>query len=75
MTNINITQTSIQFFSSVANGEIDAQLIAPNWEVVDSKSLHIISDAGVYCFATTSTTFNDQQFDSSDDALAYLNNL
>lgn len=75
MTNINITQTSIQFFSSVANGEIDAQLIAPNWEVVDSQSLHIISDAGVYCFATTSTTFNDQQFDSSEDALAYLNSL
>ncbi len=75
MTNINITQTSIQFFSSVANGEIDAQLIAPNWEVVDGESLHIICDAGVYCFATTSTTFNDQQFDSSDDALAYLNSL
>jgi hypothetical protein len=75
MINVNITQTSIRFFSSVADGEIDAQLIAPNWELVDSDSLHIISDAGVYCFATTSTTFNEQEFDSSEDALTYLNNL
>jgi len=75
MININITQTSIQFFSSVANNEIDAQLIAPNWEVVDEQSLHIISEAGVYCFATTSTTFNEQQFDNSEDALTYLNSL
>jgi hypothetical protein len=75
MINVNITQTSIRFFSSVANGEIDAQLIAPNWEIVDSESLHIISDAGVYCFATTSTTFNDKQFDSSENAISYLNNL
>jgi hypothetical protein len=75
MTNVNITSKAIKFFSSVANGEIDAQLIAPNWELVDSESLHVISDAGVYCFATTSTTFNDKQFDSSEDALTYLNNL
>jgi hypothetical protein len=75
MININITQTSVQFFSSVADGEIDAQLIAPNWEIVDSKSLHISCEAGVYCFATTSTTFNDNQFDNSEDALTYLNNL
>jgi hypothetical protein len=75
MINVNITSKSIQFFSSVADGEIDAQLIAPNWEVVDSESLHVISDAGVYCFATTSTTFNEQQFDNSEDAISYLNNL
>ena len=75
MINVNITSKAIQFFSSVANGEIDAQLIAPNWEVVDTESLHVISDAGVYCFATTSTTFNNQQFDNSEDALTYLNNL
>jgi hypothetical protein len=75
MSNINITQTSIQFFSSVANGEIDAQLIAPNWQIVDVESLHISCEAGVYCFATTSTTFNEQQFDNSEDALTYLNNL
>jgi hypothetical protein len=75
MINVNITQTSIRFFSSVADGEIDAQLIAPNWEMVDSDSLHIISDAGVYCFATTSTTFNEKEFDNSEDALTYLNNL
>jgi hypothetical protein len=75
MTNVNITSKAIQFFSSVANGEIDAQLIAPNWEVVDEQSLHVISEAGVYCFATTSTTFNQKQFDSSEDALTYLNNL
>jgi hypothetical protein len=75
MINVNITQTSVQFFSSVADGEIDAQLIAPNWELVDSQSLHISCEAGVYCFATTSTTFNDNQFDNSEDALTYLNNL
>jgi hypothetical protein len=75
MINVNITSKAIQFFSSVANGEIDAQLIAPNWEVVDTESLHVISDAGVYCFATTSTTFNGEQFDNSEDALEYLNNL
>ena len=75
MININITQTAIQFFSSVADGEIDAQLIAPNWEIVDIQSLHIFCDAGVYCFTTTSTTFNDQQFDNSQDALVYLNSL
>jgi hypothetical protein len=75
MTNVNITATVIEFFSSVANGEINSQLIAPKWEVVDSQSLHIISDAGVYYFATTSTTFNQKQFDSSEDALTYLNNL
>jgi hypothetical protein len=75
MINVNITQTSIQFFSSVADGEIDAQLIAPNWEIVDEQSLHITCEAGVYCFATTSTTFNNQQFDNSEDALTYLNNL
>jgi hypothetical protein len=75
MINVNITQTSVQFFSSVADGEIDAQLIAPNWEIVDSQSLHISCEAGVYCFATTSTTFNDKQFDNSVDALTYLNNL
>ena len=75
MTNVNITSKAIQFFSSVANGEIDAQLIAPNWELVDSESLHVISDAGVYCFATTSTTFNKQQFDNSEEAIKYLNSL
>jgi hypothetical protein len=75
MINVNITQTSIQFFSSVADGEIDAQLIAPNWELVDSESLHIICEAGVYCFATTSTTFNKQQFDNSEEALKYLISL
>jgi hypothetical protein len=75
MTNVNITQTSVQFFSSVADGEINAQLIAPNWELVDSESLHIICEAGVYCFATTSTTFNKQQFDNSEQALQYLNSL
>jgi hypothetical protein len=75
MINVNITQTSVQFYSSVADGEIDAQLIAPNWEIVDEQSLHIISEQGIYLFATTSTTFNNQQFDNSDDALAYLNNL
>jgi hypothetical protein len=75
MINVNITSKAIQFFSSVADGEIDAQLIAPNWELVDSESLHVISDAGVYCFATTSTTFNEQQFDNSEDAISYLNNL
>ena len=75
MINVNITSKAIQFFSSVADGEIDAQLIAPNWEVVDEQSLHVISEAGVYCFATTSTTFNQKQFDSSEDALTYLNNL
>jgi hypothetical protein len=75
MINVNITSKAIQFYSSVANGEIDSQLIEPNWEIVDSESLHIICDAGVYCFATTSTTFNEQQFDNSEKALAYLNNL
>jgi hypothetical protein len=75
MTNVNITQKSIQFYSTVANSEIDAALIEPNWELVDSESLHIISEAGVYCFATTSTTFNEQQFDNSEDALTYLNSL
>lgn len=75
MINVNITSKAIQFFSSVADGEIDAQLIAPNWEVVDSQSLHIICEAGVYCFATTSTTFNKQQFDNSEEAISYLNNL
>ena len=75
MINVNITQTSVQFFSSVADGEIDAQLIAPNWELVDSESLHIICEAGVYCFATTSTTFNKQQFDNSEEAIKYLNSL
>jgi len=75
MTNVNIISKAIQFFSSVANGEIDAQLIAPNWELVDSESLHVISDAGVYCFATTSTTFNKQQFDNSEEAIKYLNSL
>jgi hypothetical protein len=75
MINVNITSKAIQFFSSVADGEIDAQLIAPNWEIVDEQSLHITCDAGVYCFATTSTTFNEQQFDNSEDALTYLNNL
>jgi hypothetical protein len=75
MTNVNITQTSVQFFSSVADGEINAQLIAPNWELVDSESLHIICEAGVYCFATTSTTFNKQQFDNSEEAIKYLNSL
>jgi hypothetical protein len=75
MINVNITQTSVKFFSSVADGEIDAQLIAPNWEIVDSQSLHISCEAGVYCFATTSTTFNKQQFDNSEQALQYLNSL
>ena len=75
MTNVNITSKSIEFFSSVADGTIDAKLIEPNWEIVDKESLHIICDAGVYCFATTSTTFNKQQFDNSEDALTYLNNL
>jgi hypothetical protein len=75
MINVNITQTSIQFFSSVASGEINAQLIAPNWELVDSESLHISCEAGVYCFATTSTTFNKQQFDNSEEAIKYLNSL
>jgi hypothetical protein len=75
MTNVNITNTSIQFYSTVASGEINAQLIEPNWELVDEQSIHIISEAGVYCFATTSTTFNEQQFDNSEDALTYLNSL
>lgn len=75
MINVNITQTSVKFFSSVADGEIDAQLIAPNWELVDNESLHISCEAGVYCFYTTSTTFNDQQFDNSEQALKYLNSL
>lgn len=75
MINVNITSKAIQFFSSVADGEIDAQLIAPNWEIVDRQSLHITCEAGVYCFATTSTTFNEQQFDNSEDAISYLNNL
>jgi hypothetical protein len=75
MINVNITTKGIKFYSSVADGEIDAKLIEPNWEVVDGESLHIICDAGVYCFATTSTTFNEQQFDNSEKALAYLNNL
>ena len=75
MINVSITSKAIQFFSSVADGEIDAQLIAPNWEIVDEQSLHITCEAGVYCFATTSTTFNDKQFDSSEDAISYLNNL
>ena len=75
MINVNITSKSIKFFSSIADGTIDAQLIAPNWEIVDIQSLHIICEAGVYCFATTSTTFNDQQFDNSEDALVYLNSL
>ena len=75
MTNVNITSKAIKFFSSVADGQINSQLIEPNWEVVDGESLHIICDAGVYCFATTSTTFNEQQFDNSEKALAYLNNL
>lgn len=75
MMNVNITQTSIQFFSSVANGELDAQLISPNWELVDEQSLHIFSEVGTYCFEATSTTFNNQQFDNSEDALTYLNSL
>ena len=75
MINVNITQTSVQFFSSVADWEIAAQLIAPNWELVDSQSLHISCEAGVYCFSTTSTTFNDQQFDNSEQALKYLKSL
>jgi hypothetical protein len=75
MINVNITSNAIEFFSSVADGEINAQLIAPNWELVDSESLHIICEAGVYCFATTSTTFNDHQFDNSEQALQYLNSL
>jgi hypothetical protein len=75
MIKVNITSKAIEFFSSVADGEIDAQLIAPNWQIVDIESLHISCEAGVYCFATTSTTFNNQQFDNSEDALTYLNNL
>jgi hypothetical protein len=75
MTNVNITQTSIQFYSTVANSEIDAQLIEPNWELIDSQSLHIISEAGVYCLNTTSSTFNGEQFDNSEDAITYLNSL
>ena len=75
MTNVNITSNAIEFFSSVADGTIDAQLIAPNWELIDSESLHIICEAGVYCFATTSTTFNKEQFDNSEEAIKYLNSL
>lgn len=75
MINVNITSNRIEFFSTVANGEIYANLIEPNWEIVDRDSIHIICDAGVYCFITTSTTFNSQQFDNSEDALTYLNNL
>lgn len=75
MININITQNSIEFYSTIADTEINAQLVAPKWEIVDTLSIHVISDLGVYCLNTTSTTFNGEQFDNSDDAITYLNSL
>lgn len=75
MINVNITQTTIKFYSTIADGDINAQLVEPKWEIVDTESLHVISDLGVYCLNTTSTTFNGEQFDNSDDAITYLNSL
>jgi hypothetical protein len=75
MININITQTTIQFYSTIADTEINAQLIEPKWEIVDTLSIHVISDLGVYCLSTISTTFNGEQFENSDSAINYLNSL
>jgi hypothetical protein len=75
MININITQTTIEFYSTIADCEINAQLIEPKWEIVDTESLHVISSLGVYCLSTISTTFNGEQFENSDSAINYLNSL
>lgn len=75
MISTTITTEAIQFYSSVANSDISAELIEPKWEVVDESSIHVITAQGVYYFSVSDTTFNNQQFDNSEGAITYLNSL
>jgi hypothetical protein len=75
MTNVNITQTAISFYSVVANCEIDSVLIEPIYEIIDDENLHILCEAGVYFFSLKTTTFNGQSFTNTTEAIGFINNL
>jgi hypothetical protein len=75
MTNVNITQAAISFYSDVANCEIDSLLIEPIYEIIDDENLHILCEAGVYFFSLKTTTFNGQSFTNTTEAVALINSL
>lgn len=72
MKNINITANNIEFTST---GTPWLTLTEPRWEAVDDYSFHVSTEQGVYLISITEHKINAQKFNSSDDALSYLNNL
>jgi hypothetical protein len=72
MTNVSITNNSVEFTSTAS---WLMALVEPKWDEVDANSFHLITEQGVFLISVVTHTLNDNQYSTSQDAIVYLNSL
>ena len=75
MINIRITSQNAIFYSVVSESEINVELYDSKWTKNDDYSLSLNTSEGIYCITIADYTFNDNKFDTVDNAITYLNSL
>ncbi len=75
MINITINSSNATFYSVVSSSEITAELYEPKWTKNDDYSLSLNTSEGIYCITIADYTFNNNKFDTVDNAIEYLNSL
>jgi hypothetical protein len=75
MTNINITSSSAQFYSSVSNSDISTELYEIKWTKNDDNSFALNTSEGIFCITIADFSFNGNTYSTVDDAINYLNTL
>lgn len=75
MINITINSSNATFYSAVSYSEITAELYDPKWTKNDDLSFALYTSEGLFCITIADYTFNDNKYDTVEDAITYLNSL
>lgn len=75
MINIRITSQNAIFYSVVSESEINVELYDSKWTKNDDYSFSLNTSEGIYCITIADYTFNDNKYDTVEDAITYLNSL
>lgn len=74
MIDITIDASQLSYTSSVI-GEVSTNYNRFEIDFVDSKSMHIPTDQGVWLINLQQFSFNGNQFNDAVEAIEYLNSL
>lgn len=75
MINIIIDSLNATFYSTVSQSEITSELYEPKWTKNDDLSFALNTSEGIFCITIADYTFNDNKYDTVEDAITYLNSL